>query len=308
MFEDNQTMAELNNNPDEQVKDEIWNHDSQMKALKFDPQTGKLKHSCSAPELACDPQTGKLKHFSSAPQLALNPQTGKPRCTCAKTAIILLLLLILFVLSLLLIINNITLSPSSSIRSLNEGFDHLHHTAGLLDVRREKDCMVLAAKTEDEIKVCSLHILGESDIYQPGHSYGGIIIYQYNGKSKWKTANGVSCWSACIVIQDTDSEDVKKWMSKEPGVVHGAIYRNAFGESVNDAEVVGEGFAIQNGISNVEEFKNNSGVFNNPKGSKYHDHRRSMHELSEHCVRKIVNYWKRSPLSSRKVYSIKNCS
>ena len=288
MFEDDQTTCKLNNNPDEGVKDKIWNHDSRVKALKFDPQTGKLKHS------------------SSARQLTLNPQTGKPRCTCAKTVIILLLLLILLVLSLLLLIqlvlihiNNITLSASSSLRS--------HHKAALLNVSHERDCIVLAATTGHEIEVCSMYLSYESDRYQPGHSYGGIIIYQYNGNSKWRTANGVSCWSACVVIQDTDSENVKKWMSKEPGKVHGAIYRNAFGESVNDAEVLGEGFAIRNGISNVEELEIYSGVFNNPKRSKYHDHRRRMHELSEHCVRKIVDYWKKPPFRWERVYNIKDC-
>ena len=35
-----------------------------------------------------------------------------------------------------------------------------------------------------------------------------------------------------------------------------------------------------------------SGVFNNLSGRAFHDHRKRMHELSEHCVRKIVEYWK----------------
>ena len=50
--------------------------------------------------------------------------------------------------------------------------------------------------------------------------------------------------SGYIVIQDTDSENVKKWIGKECGQVHGAVYRNAFGESVKNAKVVGEGFAL----------------------------------------------------------------
>ncbi|CAB4006853.1 Hypothetical predicted protein [Paramuricea clavata] len=93
------------------------------------------------------------------------------------------------------------------------------------------------------------------------------------------------------LIQDTDSENVKKWKSKEPGAVHGAVYRNAFGESVNEAEVVGEGFAIRK-----EKFAMCSGVFNNPQGSEFHDHRRRMHELSEHCVRKVVEHWQTASL------------
>ena len=39
-------------------------------------------------------------------------------------------------------------------------------------------------------------------------------------------------------------------------------------------------------------FEINSSVFNNPIGSEYHDHRRRMHELSEQCVGKVVEYWK----------------
>jgi hypothetical protein len=83
-------------------------------------------------------------------------------------------------------------------------------------------------------------------------------------------------------------------MSKEPGVIHGDVYRNAFGESVKKAKVVGEGFAIRKG-----KFAMCSGVFNNPQGSAFHDDRREMHVLSEHCVRKVVEHWKTAgPLSA----------
>ena len=83
----------------------------------------------------------------------------------------------------------------------------------------------------------------KSDIYLGRYyNYGGVIIYQCDDiKSEWRTANNTHCKTGYIVIQDTDSENVKKWIGKEPGAVHGAVYRNAFGESVNEAEVVGEG-------------------------------------------------------------------
>ena len=156
-----------------------------------------------------------------------------------------------------------------------------------------KDNIVITPQSygKEEVSVETMHISCQSDIYQPGHNYGGVIIYQYNDKSEWRTANNTHCKSGYIVIQDTDSENVKQWVDKEPGVVHGAVYRNAFGESVNDAEVVGEGFAIRNDKL-VATFEINSSVFNNPPGSAFHDDRRRMHELSEHCVRKIVEYWK----------------
>ncbi|CAB4036057.1 Hypothetical predicted protein [Paramuricea clavata] len=135
-----------------------------------------------------------------------------------------------------------------------------------------------------DVIVKTMHISCKSDTYKKAHSYAGVIIYQYNGKSEWRTANNTHCKSGYIVIQDTESENVKRWRNDPVicGAVHGAVYKNAFGESKKKS-VVGEGFAIQNG-----EIKFNSGVFNNPQGSAFHDDRRWMNKLSEHCIRKIV--------------------
>mgnify|MGYP002803596295 CR=1 FL=1 len=156
----------------------------------------------------------------------------------------------------------------------------------------EKDKIVIIPESlwKSAVVLETIHISCKSDEYL-GHSfnYGGVVIYQYNGNSEWRTANNTHCKTGYIVIQDTDSENVKKWMRKEPGKVHGAVYRNSFGESVNDAEVVGEGFAIRNG-----KLEMCSSVFNNPEGSAFHDDRREMNELSEYCVRKVVKYWKRA--------------
>lgn len=167
---------------------------------------------------------------------------------------------------------------------------------------KDRIVITLQYHNNHEVSVEIVQISSKSDTYKPGHNYGGVIIYQYNGKSEWQTANDTLCKSACIVMQDTDSESVKKWTGTELGVVHGAVYRNAFGESVNDAEVVGEGFAVRNG-----KFEMCSGVFNNPSGSAFHDRRRRMHELSEHCVRKVVEYWKNAypSLSSKTKYEVK---
>ncbi|CAB4036056.1 Hypothetical predicted protein, partial [Paramuricea clavata] len=139
-----------------------------------------------------------------------------------------------------------------------------------------------------KIYVETMHISCQSDTYQPGHNYGGVIIYQYDGKSDWKTANNTHCKTGYIVVQDADSDNVQTWISEESGVVQRAVYRNAFGESAKDVEVVGESFAILYG-----QFEKNSHIFNNPHGSAFHEDRREMDKLSEHCVRKIVEYWKR---------------
>ena len=47
---------------------------------------------------------------------------------------------------------------------------------------------------------------------------------------------------------------MKRWIGKEPSAVHGAVYRNAYGESVSKVNVVGEGFALRNGKYEVEKF------------------------------------------------------
>ena len=143
------------------------------------------------------------------------------------------------------------------------------------------------------IGVETIHISCESDTFKgKNHNYAGVIIYQYNGETDWRTANRTHCKSGYLVIQDTDSEDVKKWRGKADGVVHGAVYRNAFGED-KTFKVTGEGFAIQGGL-----FKVNSGVFNNPSGSEYHDERKQMSEISIYCVEKVVESWKKAGSTS----------
>ena len=161
-----------------------------------------------------------------------------------------------------------------------------------LEVPAGKDKLILIKldKKEWEEKVAfeTMHLSRKSDTYQNGHQYGGVIIYLYNGKSDWKTANNTQCKSGYIVIQDTDSENVKQWRN-EPGVVHGAVYRNAFGESVNEAEVVGEGFSFR------KKFEMISRTLNKAKddSDQFHDDRETMNKASVHCVRKIVtDYWK----------------
>jgi len=73
---------------------------------------------------------------------------------------------------------------------------------------------------------------------------------------------------------------------KEPGKVHGIIYRKAFKESCKDVNVVGEGFEIMDG-----EFKTISGAFN-PVDDDYHDSSWKMAPKSTHCVKKVVEWWK----------------
>ena len=155
----------------------------------------------------------------------------------------------------------------------------------------ERNKIEIRSRSHDESKtihVETIHISCKSDTFcGNGYNYAGVIIYQYDGLSDWRTANGTHCKTGYLVIQDTDSKKVKQWKGKTDGVVHGAVYRNAFGEAADTSKVVAEGFSIMRG-----SFKINSGVFNNPAGSEYHDYERQMSEISECSVKKVVESWK----------------
>ena len=67
------------------------------------------------------------------------------------------------------------------------------------------------------------------------------------------------------------------------------MYKSVFGEDIDRSKVIGEGFSIQNG-----SFKVNSGVFNNPASSEYHDSRKQMSEITMCCIGKVVRSWKQA--------------
>ena len=132
----------------------------------------------------------------------------------------------------------------------------------------------------------TIHISCKSDAYQGNdYRYAGVIIYSCDGKSKWQTANGTRCKSGYLVIIDTSTKKVKKYQEKSPGLVHGAVYRSAFGEECTERKVNAEGFSVMNG-----EFKINSGVFN-PAQDGYHDNKKYMHKLSARYIKKVVDKW-----------------
>ena len=97
--------------------------------------------------------------------------------------------------------------------------------------------------------------------------------------------NGKHCKSAYLVIQDTDSEEVVKYMNKAPGQVHGAVYWNVFGEGADVTKAVGEGFSLLN-----ETYRWNSFTFNAGSGI-YHDGQRKISSVAEVCVQKILDNW-----------------
>ena len=135
----------------------------------------------------------------------------------------------------------------------------------------------------------TIHISCQSDSYQGNaYSYAGVIIYSCDGKSEWKTTNGTRCKSGYLVIMDAGTEKVKKYQGESPGLVHGAVYRSAFGEECTTRHVNAEGFSIMKG-----EFKINSGVFN-PAKDGYHDDKRCMLPVSAGCIEKVIEFWKKA--------------
>ncbi len=130
----------------------------------------------------------------------------------------------------------------------------------------------------------------ESHQYEPGKNYAGFILYGWENDSgdvleDWHL-NGKHCKSAYLVIQGSDSPDVKRYIGPAPGQVHGAVYWNVFGKGAVASRAVGEGFALVNG-----EYKWNSWTFN-ANSDAYHDGSREISALAKKCVKQIEDDWK----------------
>ena len=144
----------------------------------------------------------------------------------------------------------------------------------------------------------------ESHPYSSGRNYAGFILYglrESDGEvlEEW-WLNGKHCKNAYLVIQDTGSEEVKRCIAAgAPGMVHGAVYWNVFGEGADVEKAVGEGFSLLNGT-----YKWNSYTFNDNRSDTYHDGQNVISSMMEECVRKILDDW-RCNSSLGKTYRVK---
>ena len=148
--------------------------------------------------------------------------------------------------------------------------------------------------TNPDLVVQTIRLSCESHRYDPSkeHNYAGFILYAWENDDgvlleDWRL-NGKHCKSAYLVIQGTDSPDVRRYIGKAPGQVHGAVYWNVFGEGADVSRAVGEGFSIING-----EYQWTTGVFN-ARHDAYRGSRREISALAKKCVKQIVNDWKRT--------------
>lgn len=137
----------------------------------------------------------------------------------------------------------------------------------------------------------TIHISRKSDPYlDDKYNYGGIIIYACKGEGEKEWRPIVDKGTGYVVIMQTDSvkfERLQTEWPKEPGKVHGIIFREAIGKSCKQMNVVGEGFSIRSG-----RFETTSGVFNPSHGDVFHDESLNMHSVSAKCVEKVVEKWK----------------
>ncbi len=137
-------------------------------------------------------------------------------------------------------------------------------------------------------KVKSFHVSCRSDrpaLWEGDKHLGGIILYSYNGKTDWY-CGGVHCKSGYIVVREV--EEIRSVCS-EKGKSDGKVYRSLFGEDYDPSKVVGEGFSFD--PKRDPKWKFNSGSFNAPGGSKYHDRDKGMGERSERALKETLNHW-----------------
>ena len=141
----------------------------------------------------------------------------------------------------------------------------------------------------------------ESHPYRPGRNYGGFILYGLESDGTvlqdwW--LNGKHCKSAYLVIQDTGSEEVKRYIGKAPGQVHGAVYWNVFGKGADVEKAIGEGFSLKD-----NGYEWNSKTFN-AKSDLYHDGKRNISNVMKMCVQQIWEDWRRKSAVGM-TYSVK---
>ena len=165
-------------------------------------------------------------------------------------------------------------------------------SGGAANIDKTNDGLVVFSTNDadERIEVKKFRLLPESDVYAGNKmKYAGVIIYRHHDHD---------IKPGSIVILDTNSKKVTDCQkSGGDGIVHGAVYKCAFRERLND-RVVGEGFSIMKGKLEVK-----STTFNLDYDGKrpYHDDTRNMNEISEKCLRKVVASWQTAGETTKKL-------
>ena len=116
---------------------------------------------------------------------------------------------------------------------------------------------------------------------------GGVVLYMYKGKTDWHL-NDRHCQSGYIILKRI--EDLKQIRNggKEPGQIHGAVYKSVFNETLNVNEVLGGGFSYKD-----KEWKFNSWTLNAPSYGKdhYHDGKKKMNDKEVMLIQTTLKHW-----------------
>eukprot|EP01084_Bolivina_argentea_P057691 105395_1 len=144
----------------------------------------------------------------------------------------------------------------------------------------DEDVFILIGDLKDAIKISSFHVSCKSDKIN-GQDMVGVILYSYDHKMDWRL-NNVHCKSGYIIVKSFDNI---KHIKSNQGQVHGKCYKFVFGQDIDD-KVVGAGFAFFKG-----KWKFNSYTFN--VATKYHDNKKSMHEMEQKCILAALGNWKK---------------
>ena len=160
-----------------------------------------------------------------------------------------------------------------------------------------------------DLEFDTIRLSCDSDTYDSSSKrYAGFILYGWKDdvgyvRDKWELG-GKRCKSAYMVIQDSSSAGVKRYIGQTPGQVHGAVYWNVFGKGADPYSAIGEGFSVEVGSIWGYTLKYTSGVFTGHT-DVYRDSERDMAGLTQKCVEYIVKDWWNNS-STGKTYQVKD--
>jgi len=162
----------------------------------------------------------------------------------------------------------------------------------------------------------SFHISCRSDIFD-GSKMVGIILYQYNGQTQWRSNNGIKCKSGYIYLCKSESlNDIQ--LTGPVRTAHAKCYKKLFDEEPDYTKITAGGFAYtQISKENTKKvWKYVSGTFSAPNQRKdrlaehykkpfaddWHNEKREMHDIERKWVKNCVNQWIQSDFTKQTLW------
>eukprot|EP01084_Bolivina_argentea_P147960 258798_1 len=161
---------------------------------------------------------------------------------------------------------------------------------------------------ENAINLIHYHVSCKSDIIPKQLTSNtnmiGIILYKYDGKTDW-FLNNVHCKTGYVIIKNAKSLDK---IDTIRGTMHSKLYKLIFNEDLDDEktlqkEIIGAGFAIQNGI-----LKFNSYTFNANGKDDYHNGKKVMHVYEAIGIHSILQKWQQTNVQTWSVWKLNHAT